>query len=299
VFALLRKAQLSGKEIGKFYEMCHSHPVKALGVLYAKEQFGLYRNYPLKGQVAAYRTPNAQLFQVNNMVDQAEWAIGSAKALAMIQANPQEKSKNPSTYKFDDLVADARGGNWEEIQSQARAGNVRVSVEPINPERRFDGKKGYVMSMTRMADGDPAITNMLMGIVAASQKVDPTNLDAYSAPLKALDEAGIYGKDIEGLYQICGRHPGKVVALLRATTLGLVDAPAIKAALKPVGILRAGGLDVDGITKKVESSVPEFSVSRVEMDTLTGPKAPNLHAALDQVVREAPTPPKDLGRGSK
>ncbi len=77
-----------------------------------------------------------------------------------------------------------------------------------------------------------------------------------------------------------------MVALLRATTLGLVDAPAIKAALKPVGILRAGGLDVDGITKEVESSVPEFSVSRAESDTLTGPKAPNLHDDIERFARE-------------
>lgn len=480
VFDLVRQAGLSGKEIGTFYEMCHSHPVKALGVLYAKEHLGLYRNYPLKGQVAAYGKPNAQPFRVNHMVDQAEWAISSANSLAMIQGvkpaktpvpaknMPRYSGANPLTYedvvgsavrgarvaedraaqqpgkpgpvtrmdvrqirdsdsfikeserlidnratandvvvalatkspqvdrgnplgalaplltldsaniygkdivtlhrlcnenpysmlgvlrahdlgfvskaelkasiagkekldvngllfkvvetlpdfsfplaqggmvesvaemppyKFDRLVEDVKSGNWEGIESQARAGNVRVSVEPINPERRFDGK-GYVMSMTRMADGDPAITNMLMGIVAASQKVDPANLEAHSAPLKALDEAGIYGKDIEGLYQICGRHPGKMVALLRATTLGLVDAPAIKAALKPVGILRAGGLDVDGITKEVESSVPEFSVSRVEPNTLTGPKAPNLHADIERFAREGqghPQPGQEKG----
>ncbi len=188
VFDLVRQAGLSGKEIGTFYEMCHSHPVKALGVLYAKEHLGLYRNYPLKGQVAAYGSPNAQPFRVNHIVDQAEWTISSANSLAMIQGVKPAKAMAP--YKLDDLVEDVKSGNWEGIESQARAGNVRVSVEPINPERRFDGN-GYVMSMTRMADGDPAITNMLMGLVAASQKVDPTNLEAHSAPLKALDEAGI------------------------------------------------------------------------------------------------------------
>ena len=81
--------------------------------------------------------------------------------------------------------------------------------------------------------------------------------------------------------------------------MGLVDAPAIKAALQPVSIMRAGGLDIDAITKQVESAVPEFSASRAEPETLTGPKAPNLHAALDQIIRETQTPPKGLGRTDK
>jgi hypothetical protein len=183
---------------------------------------------------------------------------------------------------------------------------LRVAGNPLaaaNPERRFDSKD-HLVSMLKMADRDPAILNILKAVASASRKVDPKNPEPHGAPLTALDGAGIYGKDIEGLYQICGRHPGKVVALLRATTLGLIDAPAMKAALKPVrilravGILRAGGLDVDGITKEVESTVPKFSASRAEPDTLTGPRAPNLQG-LDRVIRESQSQSRDLGRSGK
>jgi hypothetical protein len=167
--------------------------------------------------------------------------------------------------------------------------------------RHWDGLSETV---SRLADGDAGVIRILESVTEAGPKVDPKTQvsrapagvrgsdDPRQLPLVALDEAGIYGKDIEGLYQICGRHPGRMVAVLRALPLGLIDAPALKAALKPVGILRAGGLDVDGITKQVESSVPEFSVSRVEMDTLTGPKAPNLHADIERFAREGQGQPQ-------
>ncbi len=160
--------------------------------------------------------------------------------------------------------------------------------------RHWDGMSETV---SRLADGDAGVIRILESVTEAGPKVDPKTKvvrdggsgtdDPRQLPLVALDESGIYGKDIEGLYQLCNRHPGKMVAVLRATTLGLVDAPAIKAALQPVGILRAGGLDVDGIVTAVESAVPEFSASRVSPPPLTGPETPHVSADIQRLSREA------------
>jgi hypothetical protein len=156
--------------------------------------------------------------------------------------------------------------------------------------------EGVDETITRLADNAPESVHALKAVTDAAPKVDPNtkilnpspvdSRDPRFLPLKALDNAGVYGKDIEGLYQICGRHPGKMVAVLRATALGLIDAPAIQAALKPVGMLRVGGLDVDGITKAVEAAVPEFSAARVPTPPLTAAETPNVSADIKRHSRE-------------
>ena len=160
--------------------------------------------------------------------------------------------------------------------------------------------EGVDETIARLAENAPESVHALKAVTDAAPKVDPNtkvlnpspvdSQDPRFLPLKALDNAGIYGKDIEGLYQICGRHPGKMVAVLRAIPLGLIDAPAIKAALKPVGIVRAGGLDVDGIVAAVESAVPEFSVSRVSPPSLTAPEIPNVSADIKRVSNKGQLP---------
>ncbi len=169
--------------------------------------------------------------------------------------------------------------------------------------------EGIDETIARLADNAPESVHALKAVTDAAPKVDPNtkilnpspvdSQDPRFLPLKALDNAGIYGKDIEGLYQICGRHPGKMVAVLRAIPLGLIDAPAIQAALKPMGMLRVGGLDVDGITKEVEKAAPEFSASRVSPLPLTAPEAPNVSADIKRMSSKGQIPPKGRNQEGK
>jgi len=219
------------------------------------------------------------------------------------------------------LVSAKRGQAWgafltyirdkEEAQALSETLNHLLESKVIRSAEKFifafaseEGRNqrirhwdGIDETMARLADNNHGTVRILQEVAEAAPKVDPNtkilnpgpldSLDPRQLPLKALDNAGIYGKDIEGVFQICGRHPGKMVAVLRATELGLIDAPAIKAALEPIGILRAGGLDVDGIVRAVESAVPEFSASRVSPPPLTGMETPHVSADIQRISREA------------
>jgi len=185
-----------------------------------------------------------------------------------------------------------------------------IRLAPRESPLRLDEEEHWITAMTKLAGKDEQdVMDILLAVSNASSTSTLTNSqlkDPLTAPLHALDQAGIYGKDIESLFQVCRRRTGYMLAVLRATTIGLIDGPDIKAAIKPlitplasmsaVGTLRAGGLDLNGIVKAVEAV--DFAASRrVAPEPL--PDIPDLRAAIPKSTQKGRVTPKDHGHGGK
>lgn len=84
-------------------------------------------------------------------------------------------------------------------------------------------------AMILMSDGNPGAIIALSEIMQANPRVDPdSSLGGWSGML-FLDTLDIYGSDIWLLFKdICGQDPVKVLALLRAVQMGLMDRNELK-----------------------------------------------------------------------
>jgi hypothetical protein len=100
----------------------------------------------------------------------------------------------------------------------------KATMDPLMPgaddNRRIASWETMDQNISRMADKAPEVVGILESLTKASVEVDPKTQssgsgrsetsDPHYLPLVALDDAGIHGQEISGLYQLCGRHPGKM-----------------------------------------------------------------------------------------
>lgn len=84
-------------------------------------------------------------------------------------------------------------------------------------------------AVIKIVDGNPGAMNAICDMMSVADRVDPQSFMGQLTPVIALDEHGIYGTDIYVLWSDkCGRDPRKVLMLIRAVQLGLLDASRLK-----------------------------------------------------------------------
>lgn len=87
-------------------------------------------------------------------------------------------------------------------------------------------------------------------------KVDP---DASKNPyfiFGGFDRMQIYGDEIVDLFEACDNNVGKLIAVMRASQLGMIKKHEIKKAIK-----EHTKLDIDLLIKQIQERLPKFNAS--------------------------------------
>jgi hypothetical protein len=121
---------------------------------------------------------------------------------------------------------------------------------------RLAGPDNKTLGAERMAGRDTKTMGILMTLSMRAPQVDPDNFSGALGPLLDLDRAGIYGKDIATLFQVCGENAAVMVGVLRAEGLGFTSTEKIKAAISTHGQPDAEKLDVQGLVTQVMDRLP-------------------------------------------
>lgn len=106
-----------------------------------------------------------------------------------------------------------------------------------------------------MSDGNPGAVSVLSRIVRDNPKIDPDDFMGGVGPVLGLDTADIYGPDIWRLYKdVCEQNLIYMLALLRATQLGIVTESSVKRAIAR-GIYED---PLEGVLARVQARLPQF-----------------------------------------
>lgn len=99
---------------------------------------------------------------------------------------------------------------------------------------------------------------ILKGLMDFARQIDPcTHGDAFANYCMHLDKLGIYGPDIETLFEVCGNDLVGFMAILRARQLGLIDRDFISSKIKD-----KQAIDIQPIIKGVQKEL--FRILDVE-----------------------------------
>lgn len=110
-----------------------------------------------------------------------------------------------------------------------------------------------------MSGGYPGALKICMELLENGGKVDPDNvLGGGVAALHTLDAVGIYEDRICALYECCGNHLGKMIAVLRAYQLGRLA--GVNAEILHYAISNNKKLpNLDLVVQAVKSRLPNFN----------------------------------------
>jgi hypothetical protein len=120
-----------------------------------------------------------------------------------------------------------------------------------------------VTTVLKMAEGNHEARQILEEVVTWSEIIDPDNFAGPYGGLIHLDSQSVYGGRITLLYKnICKENMVHMLALLRASLLGLIESDVIYNALNNViqGV-EVSGIDLDDILRKVKARLPRFDSS--------------------------------------
>lgn len=288
VFAMVQRAGLSGKDIGTFYGLCHRNPVKALGVLYAKEHFGFGgsgQDVTIKDAVALQGEPGAAPYPVNALLNRVEQALFVKSVLR----KTEEFSLGKPKADYEAMLA---------RRAEREAQNQR-------PKTLLTGKDNIPTAIEKLSGGDEPARRVLAQIASMAQMVDRDSVNGAMGPLTTLDSLGITGERITSLHKACGSHAFASVAVLRARQLGFVSDEQIQkvAAAKPDdnrGGADVRDLDVNGLILQVTEALPNFSYPAALMvgakpgdasptaSGAGGNPIPSIPAKINSVPRPAP-----------
>lgn len=119
-----------------------------------------------------------------------------------------------------------------------------------------DNQMSIVM---KMSDGNPGAMNVLMNMMQ-DHGIDPDNALGGIGPILTLDTLGIYGSDIYVLNSdICGKDLPKMLAVLRATQLGMFDRNILKDACSRQDYSGRDMVPVNELYEKVRKRLPNFN----------------------------------------
>ena len=109
--------------------------------------------------------------------------------------------------------------------------------------------------LQKMSEGNPGALKVCMDIMEKGNLIDPDSaLGGYGA-LLILDTCQIYAARIWMLYKgVCGEELVKIIAVLRAYQLGLLDLGKLNHAIDNNG----DGIDVDEIEQQVKARLSTF-----------------------------------------
>lgn len=118
--------------------------------------------------------------------------------------------------------------------------------------------------MVKMSDGNPGAIKVLMEMIGPNN-IDPDNVLGGTGVILFLDTLGIYGTDIYVLYSdICNRSLVSMLAVLRATQMGLFDGSVLKDACSRQDYSGREMVPVEELYTKVQENLPNFDVKSEE-----------------------------------
>lgn len=114
-----------------------------------------------------------------------------------------------------------------------------------------------------MSGGDLAVIGLCVEIVSNAPLVDPecmTRPLGVLSPLFCLDMLGIHDAKILLFYRdVCRKHVGYMMALLRGSLLGLISESRLRYAIEHHG----EGVDLDMIIRAVCARLPSFDPENI------------------------------------
>lgn len=112
-----------------------------------------------------------------------------------------------------------------------------------------------------MCDGNPGAMSALMELMKPSIKdIDPTTNDVTWHYVLLLDLYEIYGTDIYVLYNdICQREVPKMIAVLKATELDLLDKETLRDACSRQDRSGREMISVEDLYHKIQEEYPAFN----------------------------------------
>lgn len=112
--------------------------------------------------------------------------------------------------------------------------------------------------VVKMSNGNPGAMNVLMQLLKPNN-IDPDNIMGGLGVILSLDTLGIYGTDIYVLNSdICGRELSKMIAVIRATQLGLFSGSILKDACNRQDYSGRELVPVEELYLKVKERLPNF-----------------------------------------
>lgn len=112
--------------------------------------------------------------------------------------------------------------------------------------------------LLKMSEGNPGALNALMGILTQGGHIDPDSIGGLGSIL-FMDTLGIYGTDIYILHNdICDRNLINMLAVLRATQMGMFDGNTLKDACHRQDRSGVSMIPVDDLYLKVKEKLPNF-----------------------------------------
>lgn len=113
-------------------------------------------------------------------------------------------------------------------------------------------------AIVKMSDGNPGAMNVLMQLLQPNN-IDPDNVMGGMGVILTLDSIGIYGSDIYVLNSdLCERNLAKMLAVLRATQLGLFSRETLKDACHRQDYSGRELVPVEELYLKVKERLPNF-----------------------------------------
>jgi hypothetical protein len=119
----------------------------------------------------------------------------------------------------------------------------------------LDLKDNGYTACVKLSQGNPGAVTTIVLLLKHAGDIDKDSALGGIGSLFELDQLGIYGSRIWMLYSdVCKRSLPKMVALLRAVQLGILDSTTLQHGIDNYG----KGLDVDGVLKMVKSKLKGF-----------------------------------------
>ncbi|MFH6945136.1 hypothetical protein [Flavobacterium sp. FlaQc-50] len=126
-------------------------------------------------------------------------------------------------------------------------------------KNRIQSKDTMPDVLAKMSDGNFGAVDALMKLLA-SDHVDPDNYFGGLGVILTLDTWQIYGTDIYVLYSdICDKDIVKMIAVLRATQMGLFAESLLKDACSRQDYSGRDIVPVNELYEKVKQKLPKFN----------------------------------------
>lgn len=130
----------------------------------------------------------------------------------------------------------------------------------MNINTRIELTDSTITATTKLSEGNPGAVTVCIKLLKEGGEIDPDNLLGGLGCLLSLDSHAIYGASIWMLYKdVCGEDTVKVVALLRAVQLGILEEDKLIYAIGNYG----EGIDVDNLYTLVKERLPTFDTHEV------------------------------------
>lgn len=111
----------------------------------------------------------------------------------------------------------------------------------------------------KMSDGNPGAVTAILELLQCSAKIDPDNALGGLGIILNLDSNNIYGTDIYVLWNdICDRNIIKMIAVIRASQMGLFSNTILKNACSRQDYSGQKMVPVEDLYKQVCERLPDF-----------------------------------------